>query len=100
MRTAHTALVLVVAVSTFVPSRDIATECSLTLAECVAARVADAYVAIRYPDFDTVGSPPVIRDTGDTWEVEYQLPSGVVGGTPVIVVEKANLNVVHSFHTQ
>jgi len=100
MRTLPAAFVLLVAVSTFVPSRDIARECSLTLAECAAARVADAYVAIRYPDLDTVQNPPVVRDTGETWEIEYQLPSGMAGGTPVIVVEKASLKVVQSFHTQ
>ncbi len=72
----------------------------MTSAECAAARVAERYVITHYPDFDTVTNPPIVHDKGDEWEVEYELPSGVLGGTPVVVVHKATLKVLRSFHTQ
>jgi NTF2 fold immunity protein len=94
------ALAFVIVASTFVPQQSIAKEDSITLTECAAARVAERYVTTHYPDFDTVKNPPVVHDKGDAWEVEYELPSGVLGGTPVVAVEKATLKVLRSFHTQ
>jgi hypothetical protein len=45
-----------------------------------AARVAERYLATRYPDFDTVQEPPVLKDKGNAWEVSYELPPGLIGG--------------------
>ena len=72
----------------------------MVLMECAVMRVAERHVATRYPDFDTVKNPPIVHDKGATWEVEYELPSGVIGGTPVIVIEKATMKVLRSFRTQ
>ena len=64
------------------------------------SRVAERHIAIRYPDFDSVKNAPIIYDKGDAWEVEYELSKGVIGGTPVVVIEKGTLKVLRSFHTQ
>ena len=72
----------------------------LTGIECTVARVAERYVAIHYPDFDSVRSPPIIRDKGNMWEVEYLLPETMIGGTPVILIDKSSLKVMRAYHTQ
>ena len=72
----------------------------MTPTECAVARVAERYVAAHYPDFDSIKNPPIVRAKGDTWEVEYELPRGVLGGTPVVIIEKATLEVSRSFQTQ
>lgn len=64
------------------------------------ARAAQDCVATRFPDFDIAGSRPIVQDRGDSWEVEYEMPAGVIGGTPVVVIEKNTLKVLRCFHTQ
>lgn len=68
--------------------------------ECTVARIAERYITMNYPDFDSIRSPPIVRDKGTNWEVEYQLPITMIGGTPVIIIEKANLKVLKAYHTQ
>jgi NTF2 fold immunity protein len=94
------ALAFVVMASAFVSQRSIAKEGSMAPMERAAARVAERYVTTHYPGFDTIKNPPIVHDNGDVWEVEYELPSRVIGGTPVVVIEKATLKVLRSFQTQ
>jgi NTF2 fold immunity protein of polymorphic toxin system component len=94
------AAAFLVAASVFFSPRLIVKEVSMTPTERAVARVAERYVAIRFPEFDTVKNPPAVYDKGDSWEVEYALPSGMLGGTPVVVVQKATPNVLRTFHTQ
>jgi hypothetical protein len=68
--------------------------------ECTLARVAERYIALHYPSFDSVKFPPIIRDHGDTWIVEYRLPEGSNGGTPVIEIDKSSLKILRAYHTQ
>jgi hypothetical protein len=78
----------------------VAAETSKTSIECTVARVAERYIATHYPDFDSVKNPPVVRDNGKIWIVEYQLPEGTIGGTPFIEIEKGSFKVLRAYHTQ
>jgi len=89
-----------VIMSAIVLQNSAANEDSMTPAERTVARVARDYIAIRFPYFDNVKNSPVIHDRGDSWEVEYELPKAAIGGTPVVVIDKATLKVLRSFHTQ
>jgi NTF2 fold immunity protein len=68
--------------------------------ECTVARIAERQIAQKYPNFDSVRFPPIVRNKGTTWEVEYQLPITMIGGTPVITIDKASLKVLRPDHTQ
>ena len=78
----------------------VAAETSMTSIECTAARVAERYIATHYPDFDSVKNPPIVRDNGKIWIVEYQLPEGMIGGTPRIEIEKGSFKVLRALQTQ
>jgi hypothetical protein len=78
----------------------VAAETSMTSIECTVARVAERYIATHNPDFDSVKNPPIVRDNGKIWIVEYQLPEGTIGGTPVIEIEKGSFKVLRAYHTQ
>jgi hypothetical protein len=89
-----------VVASTLVSQCTIAKEGSMTGMECTVARVAERHIAVSYPEFDSLKNPPVVQDKGGSWGVYYELPKEAIGGTPVVVIEKATLKVLRSFHTQ
>jgi len=64
------------------------------------AQIAKDYVAVRFPTFDTNKNLAIVRDKGDSWEVEYELPKDRIGGTPVVIIDKVTQKVIRSFHTQ
>ena len=72
----------------------------MTSQECTIMRVAERYIAVHYPDFDSIQKPPVVQEQQDTWLVYYRLPEGVVGGTPEVIVDKRTLKVVRAYRTQ
>jgi hypothetical protein len=98
--TSFVMLVLILVWISFLPKHSAARERATTPAESAAAQVAQDYAATRFPEFDTVKNPPLVQDKGDSWEVEYELPKGTLGGTPVAIVDKNTLKVLRSFHTQ
>ncbi|WP_316196445.1 MULTISPECIES: NTF2 fold immunity protein [unclassified Bradyrhizobium] len=77
-----------------------ADELSIRSPQFTAARVAERYCALHYPDFDTIGRPPVVIDKGTAWAVFYELPPGFVGGTPVIWVDKVSWRVLQAYREQ
>jgi NTF2 fold immunity protein len=56
--------------------------------DCTLARVAERYIAAHWPSFDSFKFRPFIRDHGNIWIVEYLLPPGFVGGTPVVEIDR------------
>ena len=62
--------------------------------------VVEEYVAQKYPDFDKRGKKLVLNDRGAEWEVLYELPPEMLGGSPVVVVDKRTGKVLRSFRTQ
>jgi hypothetical protein len=73
---------------------------STTDTERAIAQIAKEHVAVRFPTFDTNKNPVVVRDKEDFWEVEYELPKDTIGGTPVVIIDKATQKIIRSFHTQ
>lgn len=100
MKISRSLFVLVLLSCTFLFQRCSPDDVSITSTECTVARVAERYIASHYPDFDSIESPPIVRDIGNAWEVKYRLPSDRIGGTPVVVIEKATLKVLRSYQTQ
>ena len=81
-------------------SNSLASPESMSPIECEVARVAERYIAIHYPDFDSTKNHPIVNDDGDRWKVAYKLPKGMIGGTPIIIIEKSTLKVLDAYRTQ
>jgi NTF2 fold immunity protein of polymorphic toxin system component len=64
------------------------------------AEIAEQFVAKRYPDFDKTNKKLVIKETETNWEVTYQLPDDMIGGAPVVVIDKKSKTVIRSYRTQ
>jgi NTF2 fold immunity protein len=73
---------------------------SMTSTKCTVMRVAERHIALHYPEFDSIESPPILEDNGDTWLVYYKLPKDTLGGTPEVIVDKRTLKVLRAYHTQ
>jgi hypothetical protein len=46
------------------------------------------------PAVDDLKFPAVVVDKGDSWEVSYELPPGVAGGTAVVLIDKKTCRVI------
>jgi hypothetical protein len=68
--------------------------------KCDLLQIAEAYIAKRYPFFVQTGTTPVISDKGGLWEVTYELPEGMLGGAPIISIDKRTCMVVRAQITQ
>jgi len=88
-----TALTIVIAITSMVRE-------AMSKPECDPLRVAEAYVAKRFPSFDSRGLKRVISEKGDLWEVRYELPAGMLGGGPVVTVDLTTCKVVRAVHMQ
>ena len=64
--------------------------------QCDAIRIAERYLVVHFPNWDSIKHPPVVEEQGDTWLVSYKFPEGVLGSAPEIVVDKKTLKVVRS----
>src|SRR5437588_10838194 len=51
---------------------------------CNMFRVAEDYIAKRYPFIDLAERHPVTSESNNVWEVRYELPQGTLGFVPVI----------------
>lgn len=72
----------------------------MTAKEKEALSVAEKFIAGRYSDFDKHNKKPVLKDTGNHWEVTYELPEDMIGGAPVVIIDKQTMQVIRSFRTQ
>ncbi|MDI7166528.1 NTF2 fold immunity protein [Leptospira santarosai] len=43
---------------------------------------------------------PLLVDEGKVWRVEYRLPKGMIGGGPVVIIDKENLRIINVFMEQ
>lgn len=68
--------------------------------KCDLLRVAQGYIAKRYPSFDPAGLKQVVSETGHLWELTYELPEGTLGGAPIITIDKRTCTIVRAEHTQ
>jgi hypothetical protein len=68
------------------------------------ASIATKYVEQRWPK-STIGPdgrtmPAVVEDQGANWHVYYRLPDGWIGGTPEVIIRKADLKVIDAYQSQ
>ena len=73
---------------------------SMSQVKCDFMKVANDYIAKRYPSFDSSGLRPVVSERGGLWEVTYELPPGMLGGTPIVTIDKRTCKVVRASHQQ
>ena len=79
------------------------TEDNLRMNDDTEQQVAQAgadFIARQYPDFDKTGKTLTVRDKDGQWLVTYKLPPGMLGGAPVVLLDKATLAVARSYRTQ
>lgn len=62
--------------------------------------VAQEYIARRYPNFDPAGKKLVISESENLWQLTYELPSYMLGGAPIITIDKSTCTVIRATHTQ
>jgi hypothetical protein len=67
---------------------------------CDLMKIAQEQITIRFPDFDPTGMTPVVLEKGDFWELTYQLPSGMLGGAPIVTIDKRTCTVIRVEHSQ
>jgi hypothetical protein len=67
---------------------------------CDMLRVAQEYIAKRYPSFDPSGLKLVISEEGNFWQLTYELPEGMLGGAPIITIDKRTCTIVRAQHSQ
>lgn len=68
--------------------------------ECDVVKVAEAYIAKHYPRFDPAGKPQIVSEVNGLWEVTYELPGYMLGGAPLIRVDKEACKVVSAIAYQ
>ncbi len=64
------------------------------------ARIVERYVATHYQSFESLKYDMVVKEEADTVVVYYNLPDGVIGGTPTVVLRKGSLEVMRAYRTQ
>jgi hypothetical protein len=72
----------------------------MTTQEKAALRIGEKFIAGHYADFDKRNKKLVVKDEGDHWEVTYELPEDMIGGAPVVIIDKRTMQVIRSFRTQ
>lgn len=88
-------VVLVAAGAYAVTTRAIASD-----SKCDVVRIARDFIAERYPSFDASGLKPIVAERGNEWELTFELPNHMLGGVPVVTIDKRTCKVVRAFHTQ
>ena len=75
---------------------------SQTMAQprCDMLKLAQEYIDRQYPAFDASGLRPIISETGNLWELTYELPRGTLGGVPTITIDKRSCTVVRVQHSR
>jgi hypothetical protein len=75
-------------------------ERSMNTTEQSVMSAAEQAVIAKFPDFKTEGKKPVLQDMGDHWEFTYELPPTMLGGAPVVVIDKRTKSISHIYRTQ
>lgn len=73
---------------------------TMSKTECNVLKVAEKAIAAHFPDFYPTSLKPVVTEKGKLWELTYELPIGVLGGVPIVVIDKTTCEIVRIVHTQ
>ena len=84
----------------FVAALQLMVDEAMSQPKCDMLRVAQEYIAKRFPSFDATGLKLRISEEGNLWELTYELPEGMLGGVPIITIDKRTCAVVRAQHTQ
>ena len=68
--------------------------------KCDLWAIAEEQIEKRFPDFDRTGMTPVVSEKGSVWELTYRLPAGMLGGAPIVTIDKRTCAVVRIEHSQ
>ena len=68
--------------------------------KCDIVKLAEEYIAKQYPSFDPTGMKLVVSETLALWEVTYELPRDMLGGAPIISIDKRTCTIVRAQITQ
>jgi hypothetical protein len=69
---------------------------TMAQAQCDVVKVAEQYIAKTFPSFDSTGKKLVVTESGNLCEVTYELPPWMLGGAPVITIDKRTCTVVRA----
>ena len=61
---------------------------------------AEQAVIAKWPDFKSEGKKPVLKDMGEHWEFTYELPPTMLGGAPVVIIDKKTKSISQIYRTQ
>jgi hypothetical protein len=73
---------------------------AMAQAKCDVLKIAEAYIARQFPSYDPAGKKPIMSETANRWEVTYELPPWMLGGAPVITIDKETCGVVGAVRSQ
>jgi hypothetical protein len=63
--------------------------------------IASSYLREHHPDWtDGFTLPDVVYDCGEYWVYTYELPKRMLGGTPVVLIDKKTRAVIRAYHEQ
>lgn len=83
-----------------VAALQIMTGAAMSQPKCDLVKMAQDYIAQRFPSFDPAGMNMVVSETGNLWELTYELPPQMLGGAPIITIDKRTCTVVRVEHSQ
>ena len=61
---------------------------------------AEQAVISKWPDFKAGEKKPVLKDMGEHWEFTYELPPTMLGGAPVVIIDKKTKSIREIYRTQ
>lgn len=73
---------------------------SMAQAKCDVLKIAEAYIVRNFPSFDATGKKPIVSETANGWEVTYELPPWMLGGAPIITIDKETCGIVRAVRSQ
>lgn len=68
--------------------------------QCDVIKIAEQYIAKTYPSFDSTGKKLVVTESANLWEITYELPPWMLGGAPIITIDKQTCRVVRARREQ
>lgn len=67
---------------------------------CDVLRIAEEEIVKRFPSFFPTSFKQVVSDKGNVWELTYEVPIGVLGGVPIVTIDKTTCAIIRIEHTQ
>lgn len=68
--------------------------------DCAMIELAERAIVKMYPSFDLREFKQVISEDAKFWELTYELPITMLGGVPIVTIDKKTCQVVRIVHTQ